>query len=143
MTKPVEFGEFYKLLQSVKAGDPEKNKELDWMLAEYEHAKDATCSYDELGQIFCHHGIMELYEYTGVDDITFISSLEKSVWDYLGIRMGISINQYMIDSMISHAREHELAKKMSGKWNTSIDELEENIQGLAEYVVEGIIDVIH
>ena len=143
MAKPVEFGKFYKLLQAVKSGDEEKNKELQWILAEYEHAKESTSPYDELGQIFCHHGVMELYEYTGVDNVKFISCLEKSVWDYLEVRMGITLPQYMRSSMISHANKHELVKKMSNKWNASVDELEENIENLAQYVVEGIIDVIH
>ena len=66
MTEPVEFGSFYQLLQSVKEGNEEQSKELEWMLAEYEHAKESKNAYDELGQIFCHHGIMELYEYTGL-----------------------------------------------------------------------------
>ena len=45
----------------------ENKKELQWILAEYEHARGSTSYYDELGQIFCHHGVMELFEYTGVD----------------------------------------------------------------------------
>ncbi len=143
MTKPVEFGEFYKLLQAVKLGDQEKNKELEWMLAEYEHAKEASSSYDELGQIFCHHGVMELYEYTGVDDIKFISSLEDNVWNYLEKRMGFTLSKYMVKSMILHAKEHSLSEKISTKWNTSVEELEENTEGLAKYVVEGILEIIN
>ena len=69
MPEPVEFGSFYQLLQSVKEGSENEIKELQWMLAEYEHAKESKSAYDELGQIFCHHGIMELYEYTGLDNI--------------------------------------------------------------------------
>ncbi len=143
MSKPVEFGEFYKLLQAVKGGDQEKNKELEWILAEYEHAKNATSSYDELGQIFCHHGVMELYEYTGLDNIKLISSLEKSVWIYLERRMGIALSKYMVDSMVAHAKEHELAIKMSQKWDNSSQEIEDNMEGLANYVVEGIISIIN
>ena len=48
MADPVEFGSFYKLLKAVRDGNEEKSKELEWMLAEYEHAKDATSAYDEL-----------------------------------------------------------------------------------------------
>ena len=70
MTNPIEFGSFYKLLQAVRDGNKEKSQELEWMLAEYEHAKDAKSPYDELGQIFCHHGVMELYEYTGVENVS-------------------------------------------------------------------------
>ncbi len=142
MTKPVEFGEFYSLLQAVIGGDEEKEKELQWMLAEYEHAKGSTSSYDELGQIFCHHGVMELYEYTGVDNIKFISSMEKSVWDYLQVRMQISLPDYMVKSMLSHAKEHNLANKISSKWDVQIEELDENMEDLAKYVADGIIEII-
>ncbi len=142
MSKPVEFGEFYKLLEAVKLGNAEKNKELEWMLAEYEHAKDAQSSFDELGQIFCHHGVMELYEYTGLENFGLISSLEKTVWEYLETRMGISLPNYMVRSMIEHANNHKLAAKISTKWETSLQDLELNIEDLAKYVTEGIIDVI-
>ncbi len=142
MAKPVEFGKFYKLLQEVKIGDEEKDKELQWILAEYEHAKEATSAYDELGQIFCHHGVMELFDYTGVDSIKFISTLEKNVWDYLDARMKVSLPEYMVKSMIAHVNEHNLLDKLSKKWDTSIKELDSNVEDLAKYVVEGIIDVI-
>ena len=86
MPESVEFGSFYQLLQSVKEGREKEVKELEWMLAEYEHAKESKNAYDELGQIFCHHGIMELYEYTGLDNIQIISGLNSSVWDYLKLK---------------------------------------------------------
>ena len=142
MANPVEFGKFYKLLQAVKDGSQEKNKELDWILAEYEHANESTSSYDELGQIFCHHGVMELYEYTGIDNINIISRLDKSVWDYLTLRMGVGLPQYMVKSMISHAKQHELAKKVSDKWNDSIEDIEANMEGLATYVADGIVELL-
>ena len=97
---------------------------------------------DELGQIFCHHGVMELYDYTGTDDIKYIHSLSKSVWDYLHIRMNISLSEYMIKSMLNHAKEHKLASKMSDKWSLSTDEIESNLEDLAKYVAEGIVELI-
>ena len=142
MANAIEFGSFYKLLQAARDGNEERKKELEWMLAEYEHAKDAKNPYDELGQIFCHHGVMELYDYTGTDDIKYINSLNKSVWDYLVIRMNISLSDYMVKSMLSHAKEHKLASKMSSKWNIEIDELENNLEDLAKYVTEGIVELI-
>ncbi len=142
MANAIEFGSFYKLLQAARDGNEERKKELEWMLAEYEHAKDAKNPYDELGQIFCHHGVMELYDYTGTDDIKYINSLNKSVWDYLVIRMNISLSDYMVESMLRHAKEHKLARKMSNKWNIKIEELENNIEDLAKYVTEGIVELI-
>ena len=143
MAEPVEFGSFYQLLQSVKQGSEERIKELEWMLAEYEHAKESKNAYDELGQIFCHHGIMELYEYTGIENIQLISSLEEPVWNYLKIRTSSSLSEYMVNSMLSHAKQHGLATKMSEKWDISTDEIEDNMHDLAKYVVEGIIQIVH
>ena len=142
MTKPIEFGSFYKLLKGVIEGDDKDKKELQWLLAEYEHAKDATSAYDELGQIFCHHGIMELYDYTGTDNLQYITCLEKSIWDYLQIRMGKNLNEYMVTAMMKHANIHKLPEKISTKWNTSISEIEDNLEDLANYVSEGIIELI-
>ena len=143
MNKPIEFGSFYKLLKEVINGNDEEKRKLEWLLAEYEHAKDATSAFDELGQIFCHHGIMELYEYTGTDNIQYIKSLENSVWEYLKIRMGIGLNEYMVKTMLNHAYDHKLSQKISGKWNTQASDIEENIEGLAVYVAEGIVDLIN
>ena len=143
MANPVEFSSFYKLLRSVRDGNNEKIKELEWILAEYEHAKEAKNAYDELGQIFCHHGVMELYDYTGTDNIQYICSLDITVWDYLKIRMNIGLLQYMVDSMVKHAKDHGLTKKISSKWNTPSDEIDDNLEGLAKYVAEGIIDLVH
>ena len=142
MTDKVEFGSFYKLLQAAKDGDKQKIKELEWILAQYEHAKDATSAYDELGQIFCHHGVMELYDYTGTDDITYITSLDNSVWNYLNVRMEISLQSYMIKSMLNHAKDHTLVKNISAKWNYDVNDIEDNIEGLAKYVTEGIVEII-
>ena len=103
MAEPVEFRSFYKLLHSVKKGSEEQIKELQWMLAEYEHAKESSSAYDELGQIFCHHGIMELYEYTGIESIQIISGFDKLVWDYLKLRTDSSLSDYMVKSMLSHS----------------------------------------
>ena len=142
MANPVEFGSFYKLLKSVRDGNKEKSKELEWMLAEYEHAKEATSAYDELGQIFCHHGVMELYDYTGTDNIKYINSLDTSVWEYLKVRMNVGLAEYMVASMLNHAKDHALANKMSTKWDFKVDEIENNLEALAKYVTDGIVDLI-
>mgnify|MGYP001473782685 CR=1 FL=1 len=142
MAKAVEFSSFYKLLQSVRDGNDHKNKELQWILAEYEHAKDAKGAFDELGQIFCHHGVMELYDYTGIDDIKYLHGLDPSVWDYLKVRMNKGLLEYMCESMVSHAKQHDLASKISDKWDTSIEEIENNLEDLATYVAQGIIDLL-
>ena len=45
--------------------------------------------------------------------------------------------------MLSHAKEHDLATKLGKKWELAHNEIEENLDGLAKYVVEGIIEIIH
>ena len=142
MVKPVEFNSFYKILSGVIDGNTQNKEELQWLLAEYEHAKDATSAYDEIGQIFCHHAVMELYEYTGTDNIQYIKQLEQSVWTYLKVRMDISLSEYMLKAMVNHAKEHQLAEKVSTKWNTPIADIEDNMEELARYVAQGIIDLI-
>ncbi len=142
MSKPIEFGKFYKLLSEVKAGSLKDKQDLDWMLAEYEHATDSNSAYDELGQIFCHIGLMELYAYTGADDITYISELEKAVWDYLQKRYGSTLLESMVIKMKKHSAKHKLAERVSIKWELELSEINQNIDGLANYVAEGIIEVL-
>ena len=142
MEKPIEFSKFYKLLTQVKKGNVDKQTELDWILAEYEHASDSNGVYDELGQIFCHIGLMELYEYTGVDNIKYISELDKAIWDYLEIRYGLSLLDHMVNKMKSHSEKHKLESRASEKWTMPLTEIRENTEGLARYVAEGIIEVI-
>ncbi len=142
MAKPIEFNDFYKLLSSVKDGDQKKTKELEWVLAEYEHAKDSESGFDELGQIFCHIGVMELFEYVGSDDIKYISDLDKVIWNYLKIRMGKSLLDFLIVKMNDHSKEHKLPEKISKKWDIDINDIELNVSDLAKYVSIGIIDAI-
>jgi len=142
MSKPIEFSAFYKILRQATEGNSQKNKELQWILAEYEHAKDATNAYDEIGQIFCHHGVMELFDYTGLEDLKLIQSLENSVWKYLGLRMNINLFDYMVKSMLKHASEHSLSKKMASKWEVSDSDLSNNLEDLAKYVAEGIVEIV-
>ena len=143
MHNPVEFEEFYRLLQAVKNGEKEKQEELEWILAEYEHAKESRGPFDELGQIFCHIGVMELYEYVGLDDMSRISNLEKNIWEYLELRNGVNLNLHIQNAMKAHANEHELSKKISKKWETETEEIEINIDALAKYVTDGIIEILH
>ncbi len=143
MSKPIEFGKFYRLLEDVKKGDKKKETELQWLLAEYEHAKDGEGPFDELGQIFCHIGVMELYSYTGIENINYISRLETAIWKYLEDRMGLSISDYLTNKMIDHAKAHKLVEKITKKWNHTDGELENNVDGLAKYISDGIVDVIN
>ena len=57
--------------------------------------------------------------------------------------MNIDLTEYMVKSMLSHAKQHDLAVKISTKWEISTEEIEENMQDLAKYVVEGIMEIVH
>ena len=123
-------------------GDKQQEKKLQWILAEYEHAKDAFSSFHELGQIFCHHAVMQLYAYTGIDDIKFISNFDESIWNYLEVRNKATLFEFIERGLVKHIEEHRVIKKISDKWNRPIDELSHNSNDLAIYVIEGIIQVI-
>ncbi len=143
MANPIEFSKFYALLNEVKKGSSKKEEELEWLLAEYEHAKDSKSAFDELGQIFCHIGVMELYSYTGLEDVKAISKLDPAVWEYLEIRMKINLVNYLTDKMISHSETHELTDKIAKKWDFSEQTLIANNNDLARYVAEGIVETIN
>lgn len=85
---------------------------------------------------------MGLYDYAGIDDLQYINQLEKSVWEYLEVRMGMNLTLHMVETMMEHAKQHELSTKMSEKWGISREELAENMEGLAQYVAEGITEVV-
>ena len=84
---------------------------------------------------------MELFEYVGIDDLIYISRLEREVWDYLKIRTGEELKSYLIRKMAAHSDDHNLTGKISKKWDFSEEELKTNIEGLANYVTEGIVEV--
>ena len=67
--KPVEFSNFYKILNSVKEGNSENKLKLEELIRDYQESKDSESALHQLGQIFINVGIKELYEYTGINDI--------------------------------------------------------------------------
>ncbi|WP_320677261.1 hypothetical protein [Prochlorococcus sp. MIT 1300] len=142
MSSSVQFSDFYRVLEGAKNGDNDQLKKLDWILAEYEHATNSINAYDELGQIFCHIGVMKLYEYTGIDEVKIISEFPKEVWDYLILRTKIDLISCMKEAMNKHAKEHDLPKKLCNSWGNSIEEIESNLEDLAFYVAEGIEQIV-
>ncbi len=142
MSKPIEFGEFYKLIKSKKKKGNKDNKDLDVLLGEYEEGKKAESDFDQLGQIFCFIGIKELYNYTGIEDISEISLLDKNIWDYLTIRMKRNLSEYIKIRMIEHVESTDLLAEIANKWKSEEDVLKKNLEGLAEYVTEGIVEII-
>ena len=90
MDKPVEFSKFYRVLNAAKEGEEGKSLELESMLKEYEASEKSESALHQLGEIFLYVGIMELYKYSGTQDIKAIGLLDKDDWDGL---IGLARNQ--------------------------------------------------
>ena len=142
MSKPVEFSQFYRCLNAVKEGDSEKQIELFKMIDSYKLPQDCPSPLHELGQIFIHIGIMELYKYAGTEDIRKIGLMQKSEWDELEKKQKAQLPPHLANAMINYAKENQLSTKISSKWSTAKREIDNNIMTMARYIVEGIIDAI-
>ncbi len=143
MTKPIEFGKFYALIKGAKDGKKEDELELVDLVKKYSKSEECDSAFDELGKIFCNVGLQEVYKYTGLKEINIISKLEGSVWKYLELRMGVKFKTYLIEKMKSHSREENLIEIISNKWGIDTNFLEANIEALAVYISEGIVEIIY
>ena len=94
--------------------------------------------FDSIDLLINSPGISESFD----SKISYINKLDSSVWAYLKIRMETGLHQYMVQSMLNHAKEHKLASKMSSKWDFATDEIENNLEDLAKYVADGIVELI-
>ncbi len=142
MTKPIEFGNFYKLLKEIKKGNSAKKEALALLLEDYKVGKDSESPYEELGQALCTIGLQGIEEYTGLNEIEIICNFQKPVWEYLKIRMGKSFKEYLENTMKHYIKNEDLISKLSIKWKADIEELESNIDNLIDYINEGIIEII-
>lgn len=140
--KPVEFSNFYKLLNAVKQGETEKQEQLENLLQEYETAPNGEGPLHQLGQIFIHVGILELYKYVGTTDLQFIGNLEAEAWTQLTEERQAELPPHLANAMITHAKEKKLAQSISKQWSSSRREVNNNIMGMARYITEGILDAI-
>ena len=80
MDTPVEFSKFYRVLNAAKEGEEGKSLELESLLKEYEASEKSASALHQLGEIFLYVGIMELYKYSGTQDIQAIGVLNKEDW---------------------------------------------------------------
>ena len=142
MTESIEFSEFYLILNGIKKGEAEKKELLDKKMKEYKNGDNTKSYLDELGKIFLHEGLMELYQYTGNNDMVFIGNLKKEEWDDLTEKNEDSLPQHLSNHMIKHAQENDLAKKIADKWKVSKREINKHIRPMSRYITEGIIDVL-
>ena len=140
MDKPVEFSKFYRVLNAAKEGEEGKSHELESILKEYEASEKSASALHQLGEIFLYVGIMELYKYSGTQDIKAIGVLDKDAWDQLAEQNNAELPPLLANSMIRYSKSNNLSKKISAKWGASRRNIENNIMQMARYITEGIID---
>ena len=142
MEKPVEFSKFYRVLNAAKEGEEGKSSELESILKQYESSNESAGPLNQLGETFLFVGILELYKYSGTEDIQAIGLLDKEDWDKLAEENKADLPPLLANSMIRYSKDNKLSKKISAKWGTSKREIENNIMQMARYITEGIIDAL-
>ncbi len=140
MDKPVEFSKFYRLLNAVKEGEKGKVVELENCLDEYKESNNSESALHQLGEMFIHIGIMELYEYSESKDIEYIGSIDRDTWEDLAIEKKGDLPPHLANKMIQDAKNNKFAKQISEKWGIPRRVIEKNIMQMARYITEGIID---
>ena len=142
MSDPVEFSEFYKLLNAAKEGEEGKATLLKAKLNEYEKELEAASHLDELGKIFLAIGVKELFKYSNCEDMKIIGNFDKESWEKIAEAKKEQLPQFLANTMISHAKANDLPKTIANKWNISRREMNKHIRPMARYITEGIIDVL-
>ena len=97
---------------------------------------------NKTGQIKKHIAINEVYEYTGMSNIKEIGNLTRPVWDYLTKRNGNNMHDYIVEKILDESLEKGYKTTLSKKWKVKIEEIDKNLEDLAKYVTEGIVDII-
>ncbi len=142
MDKPVEFSKFYRVLNAAKEGEEGKSLELESLLKDYEASEQSASALHQLGEIFLYVGIMELYKYSGKEDMQAIGLLDKDQWDQLAEKNKADLPPLLANTMIRYSKTNNLPKKISARWGTSKREVENNLMQMARYITEGIIDAL-
>ena len=142
MSDSIEFSDFFRILNAIKEGEQGKEKELQEKIKQYENTESSKSFLDELGKIFIQLGILELYKYSETKDLKAISIIEKEKWDELAEKNDEQLPQYLANKMINNAKENNLPKELSNKWNTRPREINKHIRPMAQYITEGIIEFL-
>ena len=142
MSDSIDFNPFYRLLKSLVNGEKEMQEAFNNLLNDYMKNQTPKNPYDQIGKIICSISISNLFEYVGLQDINQISKLEKPVWDYLELKNGSTLFQYLISANLNYLTENKLVEKVIDKWDASKEEIEDNKNDLIIYVIEGVIDIV-
>ncbi len=140
--KPVEFSNFYKVLNAAKQGNTEKKEDLEKMLEIYKDSAGKDGPLHQLGETFIYIGIMRLYEYSDNNNIEIIGSYSKEDWEDLAEEKKAELPPFLANSMINYAKEESLSNRISERWNIKKREIDRNLMQMARYITEGIIDAI-
>ena len=142
MEKPVEFSKFYRILNAAKEGEEGKRDELESILKQFETSEESASPLHQLGETFLYVGIMELYKYSGTEDMQAIGLLDTESWDKLAEERKADLPPLLANTMIRYSKSNKLSKKISTKWGTTKREIDNNIMQMARYITEGIIDAL-
>ena len=142
MADQIEFSSFYRLLNSIKEGDNEKNSLLEEKINEFREGLSAKNYLEELGYLYLSIGITELYNFTDKKDLKLIGLLEKEEWENLSISNKEELPVFLANKMVEYVKINNKAKDISKKWKVREGEIRKHITQMARYITEGIIDVI-
>ena len=142
MSKPVEFSQFFRLLNSLKEGSKENKDEFFNMLSDYEKSTHCDSHLDQLGQTFLYVGVKSLFDYAGTEDLYEIGLITQETWEEMSKKSKADIAPYLANKMIAFAKEEKIARKISDQWSVSKREINKNIMNMARYITEGILDSI-
>ena len=142
MSDQIEFSSFYRLLNSIREGDSEKNSLLDEKINEFKNGIHSKSFLEELGCLYLYIGITELYNFTNKKDLHSIGLINKEEWENLSMRNEQELPIFLANKMITYVKDNKKAKELSKKWNVREGEIRKHITKMARYITEGIIDVI-
>ena len=142
MSDQIEFSSFYRLLNSIKEGESDKVSILDEKIIEFKNGNNSKNFLDELGSLYLYIGIIELYNYTSINDLCEIGLIDKEGWETLSSENQQELPIFLANKMIEFIKEHKKVRELSNKWKIKEGEIRKHITKMARYITEGIIDVI-
>ncbi len=142
MSDQIEFSSFFKLLNSIKEGEAEKNSLLDEKINKFKSGENSKNYLEELGCLYLFIGITELYNFTNKKDLEAIGLIAKEEWEILSTKNKEELPIFLANKMVNYIKENKKIKDLSRKWNIREGELKKHITPMARYITEGIIDVI-
>ena len=140
--EPIEFSNFYKILNAIKEGEEADAADLKKVLEEYRTGENANSHLHQLGQLFIWVGISKLYEYTNNNDIKAIGAMDRERWQQLAEKNDDELPQFLAKEMSDYVKKNESIKTISQRWGKSKGDVRKHITKMSRYITEGTIDVL-